>query len=115
MFTEECGQLCNDPIDGMGHSVESTLVTADFHPSADTARQHMAELDQRMKELKKKLRDRETMVKEQQEKMMKFQNAIHEVDHWLNEKEKQSEHFRLMQVESTMLKEKIEAVKVCIQ
>ena len=115
MFTEECSQLCNDPIDSMGHGVELTLVTADFHPSADTTRQHMAELDQRMKELKEKLRDRETMVKEQQEKMMKFQNAIHKVDHWLNEKEKQSEHFRLTQVESTMLKEKLEAVKVCIQ
>lgn len=111
---EECNQLCIDPNDGMGHSVESTLVTEDFHPSADAARCHMAKLGQRMKELKEKLRDRENEVKEQQGRIKQLQNAIHEVGQWLDEKEKQSECFRLLEVKSTMLQEKIMTVKVCL-
>ena len=113
-ITKECNQLCNDPTDGMGCSVESTLITEDFHPSADAAKHHMAELDQRMKELKEKLRDKENKVIEQQGRMKKLQNAIHEVGQWLDEKEKQLECLRLLEVESTMLQEKIVAVQVCL-
>ena len=76
MISEQCNQLCSDPVDAMGNNVESSLVTADYHPSADTARHHVSELDQRVKELKKKLTDRENEMKVQQERIKKIERGI---------------------------------------
>lgn len=109
---EDCNQLCNDPTNSMGNSVELPLVTSDYHPCADVARDSITELDYKVEELKKKLRDRENEIKEQQGRIDKLQKVINEMGQWLDEKEAQSKAFKLTEVESAKLQEQIAAVKV---
>ena len=114
VIREECDQLCNDPTDSIGNTVESSSVTADYHPSSDTARQQVNELDERVEELKKKLRDREKQLKEQEERVKKYKDVVNEVSQWLNEKEHQLKDYDLTEVEPAKIQEKMAAVKVCI-
>jgi len=43
--------------------VDPSVVTADYHPSADTARDQLTKLDQTVEQLKKMLRDKENEFK----------------------------------------------------
>lgn len=112
MIREECDQLCNDPTDSIGNNVDSSLVTADYHPSADTVRQQATELDQKVEELKKKLRDRENQLKEQEKRVEKLQGAVNEVSQWLDEKEQQLKDCDLAEVEPAKIQEKMAVIKV---
>lgn len=113
VIREHCDQLCNDPTDSWGNNVEPSLVTANYHPSADTARDHVTELDKRVEELKKKLRGRENELKKQQERVKKYQDAVSEVSQWLDEKEHLLAGYDLTTAEPMRIQEKMAAVKVC--
>ena len=112
VIKEQCDQLCNDPTDSVGNSVEPSVVTADYHPAADTARGHVSEMDKRVEELKKKLRDRENTLKKQEERVKKYQDAISEVIQWMDDKELQKVGYDLTAPEPLRIQEKVEAVKV---
>ena len=109
----QCDQLCNDPTDSVGNVVEPSMVTADYHPCADTARGHVSELDQKVEELKKKLRNRENELKAQQERVKKYQDGVNGVSQWLEEKEQQLNDYNLTTAEPMKIQEKMAAIKVC--
>ena len=110
---QQCDQLCNDPTDSVGNNVDPSLVTVDYHPSADTARDQLTQLDQTVEQLKKKLRDRENESKEQQAKVKKLEEVSSDVSQWLDEKEGQLKDCDLTEVEPTKIQEKMTSVKVC--
>ena len=110
---EHCDKLCNDPTDSIGSVVDPSLVTPDYHPAADTARQQVTELEQEVEELKKKLKNKENEVKEQQDRVKKYHDAVSEVSQWLDEKEEQLKNYDLTEVEPSKIQEKMAAVKVC--
>ena len=112
VIREECNQLCNDPTDSIGNTVQSSLVPTDYHPSADTAKQQVTELDERVEELKKKLKDRENQLKKQEERVKKFQDAMNEVAQWLEKEEHQLNDYNLTEVDPTKIQEKMAAIKV---
>ena len=49
--------------------MDPSLVTADYHPSADTARDQLTRLKQKVDQLKKKLEGRDSESKKQQAKV----------------------------------------------
>ena len=112
VIKEQCDQLCNDPTDSVGNSVEPSVVTADYHPAADTARGHVSEMDKRVEALKKKLRDRENALKKQEERVKKYQDAVSEVIQWMDDKELQKVGYDLTAFEPLRIQEKVETVKV---
>ena len=112
VIKEQCDQLCNDPTDSMGNSVDPSVVTADYHPAADTARGHVSDMDKRVEELKKKLRDRENALKKQEDRVKKYQDAVSEVIQWMDDKEHQKVGYDLTTAEPLRIQEKVEAVKV---
>jgi len=105
--------LCNDPTDSVGNNVDPSVVTADYHPSADTTRDQLTQLDQTVEQLKKKLRDKENRLKEQQAKVKKLKEVSNDVIQWLDEKEGQLKDCDLTEVEPTKIQEKMTLVKVC--
>ncbi|XP_065889965.1 microtubule-actin cross-linking factor 1-like isoform X3 [Dysidea avara] len=109
---QQCDQLCNDPTDSVGNNVDPSLVTVDYHPSADTVRDQLTQLDQTVEQLKKKLRDRENELKEQQEKVKKLEEVSSDVSQWLDEKEGQLKDCDLTEVEPTKIQEKMTLVKL---
>lgn len=112
MIKEQCDQLCNDPTDSVGSVVEPSVVTADYHPAADTARGHVTEMDKRVEELKKKLKDREDQLNKQQERVKRYQDAVSEVIQWMDDKELQKVGYDLTTAEPLKIQEKMDAVKV---
>lgn len=112
MIKEQCDQLCNDPTDSVGSVVEPSVVTADNHPAADTARGHVTEMDKRVEELKKKLKDREDQLNKQQERVKRYQDAVSEVIQWMDDKELQKVGYDLTTAEPLKIQEKMDAVKV---
>ena len=93
--------------------MDPSVVTADYHPYADTARDQLTKLDQTVEQLKKKLRDRENELKEQQAKVKKLEEVSNDVIEWLDEKEGQLKDCDLTEVEPAKIQEKMVSVKVC--
>ena len=93
--------------------MDPSLVTADYHPSADTTRDQLSQLEQTVNQLKKKLRDKENELKEQQEKVKKLEEVSSDACQWLDEKEGQMKDCDLTEVEPAKILEKMTIVKVC--
>lgn len=98
----------------MGSNVELSLVTPDYHPSANTARDKVTQLDQRVEELKKMLKEREDELKKREGKIKRLQEDDAKMSEWLNENEHQLTDINLSEVESTEIQKQIAAIKVCM-